>query len=113
MVDFSIFKPEIGQITNELQSLIMQLFPAAVISEDGDNVGFGFGSGYKDLVFVISPYKKHVNLGIVNGASLDDPDNLMEGKGKVHRHVNLKHIEQVRSPELRELMFRALQAARQ
>jgi hypothetical protein len=113
MVDFSIFKPEIGQIANELQSLIMQLFPAAVNSDDGDNVGFGFGSGYKDLVFVISPYKKHVNLGIVNGASLDDPDNLMEGKGKVHRHVNLQHVEQVRSPELRELMLRALQAARQ
>jgi hypothetical protein len=37
----------------------------------------------------------------------------MEGKGKVHRHVNLKHIEQVRSPELRELMLQALQAARQ
>lgn len=113
MVDFSIFKPEIGQIATELQSLIMQLFPAAAISEDGDNVGFGFGSGYKDLVFVISPHKKHVNPGIVNGASLDDPDNLMEGKGKVHRHVKLRNVEQVKSPFLKDLMLQALQAARQ
>jgi len=45
----------------------------------------------------------------VNGASLDDPHNLMSGKGKVHRYVKLQHIEQVQSPELRELMVRALQ----
>jgi hypothetical protein len=113
MVDFSIFQPEIVQIATKLQTQIMQIFPDAVISEDKDNIGFGYGSGYKDLVFVISPFTAHVNLGIVNNASLDDPDNLMEGKGKVHRHVNLKLIEQVRSPELRELMLRALQAARQ
>jgi hypothetical protein len=91
----------------------MQIFPDAVISEDKDNIGFGYGSGYKDLVFVISPFTAHVNLGIVNGASLDDPDNLMEGKGKVHRHVKLRNVEQVKSPYLRDLMLQALQAARQ
>jgi hypothetical protein len=65
------------------------------------------------LVFVISPYKEHVNLGIVNGASLNDPHNLMGRKGKVHRHVKLQRIEQVRSPELKELMHRALGAAQE
>jgi len=65
------------------------------------------------LVFVISPYKEHVNLGIVNGASIDDPNILMEGKGKVHRHVKHQRIEQVRSPELKELMHRALGAAQE
>ena len=74
-------------------------------------MGFGFGSGNKALLFVISPFENHINLGIVKGASLDDPHNLMEGKGKVHRHVKLQRIEQVRSPELKELMLRALQAA--
>ena len=63
------------------------------------------------MVFVISPYKEHVNLGIVNGASLDDPDKLMGGKGKVHRHVKLQHVEQVKSSDLRELMLRALHTA--
>jgi hypothetical protein len=47
------------------------------------------GSGYKGLVFVISPFKTHVNLGIVHGATLADPAGLLEGTGKVHRHVKL------------------------
>jgi hypothetical protein len=111
MVGFSDLDPKILEIAAEIQNIITQIFPAAVVSEDEDNIGYGFGSGYKGLVFVISPYREHVNLGIVNGASLDDPDHLMDGKGKVHRHVKLQRIEQVRSPELREMMLRALGAA--
>ena len=110
---FPASNPEILELASELQDLVLTIFPNAVISEDEDNIGYGFGSGYKDLVFVISQYKEHVNLGIVNGASLDDAHNLMSGKGKVHRHVKLQHIEQVQSPELRELMVRALQSVQE
>ena len=110
---FPTSNPEILELAAELQDLILTIFPNAVITEDEDNIGYGFGSGYKDLVFVISPYKEYVNLGIVNGASLDDPHNLMSGKGKVHRHVKLQHIEQVQSPELRELMVRTLQSVQE
>ena len=110
---FPASNPEILELASELQDLVLTIFPNAVISEDEDNIGYGFGSGYQDLVFVISPYKEHVNLGIVNGASLDEAHNLMSGKGKVHRHVKLQHIEQVQSPELRELMVRALQSVQE
>lgn len=110
---FPASNPEILELAAELQDVINSIFPSAVISEDKDNIGYGFGSGYKDLVFVISPFKEHVNLGIVNGASLDDPLNLMSGKGKVHRHVKVKQCEQVNSPELRFLMQQALRIAQQ
>ena len=117
LIDFESKFPTSNQgileLTTELHNLIMTIFPNAVISEDEDNIGYGFGSGYKDLVFVISPYKENVNLGIVNGASLDDPHNVMTGKGKVHRRVKLQHIEQMQSPELRELMVRALQSVQE
>ena len=33
--------------------------------------------------------KDHANLGFVYGAGLDDPDGLLEGKGKDGRHVKL------------------------
>ena len=35
----------------------------------------------------------------------------MEEKGKVHRHVKLRKIEQAHDPNLKELMGRALCAA--
>ncbi|GAH02226.1 unnamed protein product [marine sediment metagenome] len=115
LIDFEnevpVSNPDMLVLAAELQNLINTIFPNAVISEDEDNIGYGFGSSYKDLVFVISPFKESVNLGIVNGASLDDPHNLMGGKGKVHRHVKLRRIEQVKSPDLRDLMLRALRIA--
>ena len=116
-IDFKQKYPDIHhdllEVASELQDLILRIFPEPVISEDEDNIGYGFGSGYKDLVFVISPYKAHINLGIVNGAALEDPNSLMVGKGKVHRHAKLHHVEQVQSPDLMDLMLRALQAAQE
>ena len=113
MAEFPDLQPNVLEVAAELQSLITSIFPAAVVSEDEENVGFGFGSGYKDLVFVISPQSKYVNLGIVNGAILDDPHNLMKGKGKVHRHVKLHRVEQVQDPDLMELIRIALKAAQE
>lgn len=108
---FPELSPDVLEISNELQSIILRLFPAAEVTSDEDNIGFGFGSGYKDMVFVISPYTKHVNLGIVNGASLDDPEGLMQGSGKVHRHIKLHLVKDVHAPGLGELMQRALREA--
>jgi hypothetical protein len=109
--EFPELQPNLLEIAVELQRLILRIFPGAEATSDQENIGFGHGSGYKDLVFVISPQREHVNLGIVKGAALDDPNNLMEGKGKVHRHVKLHRVDQVYDPELEQLMHRALQAA--
>jgi len=103
-------QPQILAIAAGLQKLVLSIFPTAVITLDDENVGYGFGGGYKELVFVITPYSRHVNLGIVNGAPLEDPNGLMQGKGKVHRHVKLREIEAVRNPDLADLMGRALTA---
>ena len=54
---------------------------------------------------------EYVNLGIVKGASLDDPNGIMVGTGKVHRHVKVRRIEQTHDPDLEQLMQSALQAA--
>lgn len=108
---FPNLPPEILAIASALQNLILRLFPAAFVTSDQDNAGYGFGSGYKGLVFTITPYRKHVNLGIAQGASLDDPHGLLEGTGKVHRHVKLDKIEQVTDTALEELMRRAIKIA--
>lgn len=109
--DFPELHPDILEIALELQNLILRMFPAAKITSDGENVGFGLGSGHKDLVFVISPFKQHVNLGIVNGATLADPAGLMQGTGRAHRHVKLQRVEQLRDPKLEDLMLSALKVA--
>lgn len=98
------------ELATGLQEIILQIFPMTIISEDADNVGYGYGSGYKDLVYAISPFKAHVNLGNVNGASLDEPHQLMSGKGKVHRHIKVSRGDQLRDPNLNQLMQQALES---
>ena len=54
------------------------LYPDAVITVDGGDIGFGSGSGYQGLVFVVAPHNRHVTLGIAGGANPPDPAGLME-----------------------------------
>ncbi|NJD31963.1 MAG: DUF1801 domain-containing protein [Gammaproteobacteria bacterium] len=38
----------------------------------------------------VNVFKAHVNVGFFRGAELDDPRHLLEGTGKVMRHVKLR-----------------------
>ncbi|HLC05429.1 MAG TPA: DUF1801 domain-containing protein [Anaerolineales bacterium] len=89
-----------------------EVFPDAIESRDEADMGFGFGKGYKDMAFVISPQKSHVNLGIARGAELPDSFGLLRGSGKVHRHVRITSLEDLANPDLRRLMESALKAVR-
>ena len=75
-------------------------------------VGYGYGPGYKNAVCNLILSQKEVKLGIVYGASLPDPNNLMTGAGKVHRHVPLRSPADVCRPGLKALLQAALEAQR-
>lgn len=110
---FPDINPDLIRVALELQALVLDIYPDFVISEDDQNIGYGYGSGYKDLVFVISPHKAHVTLGIANGAALKDPYNLLEGKGKVHRHIKIMQAEQLRDPNLISLLTDAVHSTQE
>jgi hypothetical protein len=38
----------------------------------------------------VDAFKAHVNVGFFRGAELDDPDGLLEGTGKLMRHVKVR-----------------------
>lgn len=102
-------EPGVAALARSLYELILAVYPDATISVDGGDIGFGSGTGYQGLVFVVTPYSSHVNLGVFGGASLPDPAGLMEGSGKLHRHVKVRQDADVQRPELRELMVSAVQ----
>jgi hypothetical protein len=101
-------EPRVAELARHLCALVLQMYPDAVVTVDGGDIGFGSGTGYKGLVFVVAPHSRHVNLGIWGGAGLPDPAGLMEGTGKVHRHVKIRQTSDLDRPELRELMEAAL-----
>ncbi|MCZ4271514.1 DUF1801 domain-containing protein [Maritalea porphyrae] len=48
--------------------------------------------------------KDHANLGFVHGAKLDDPENLLEGKGKDGRHIKIYAQSDIIVPHLIPLL---------
>lgn len=93
------------------RSLVLEVFPDAIETAEGNELGYGFDSGYRGLVFTISLVKAGVNLGVFGGASLADPAGLMEGTGKVHRHVKIRSRAALNN-DLRDLLSTALDLRR-
>jgi hypothetical protein len=52
----------------------------------------------------ISAQKVDVNLGFYYGAELPDPDNLLQGTGKLLRHVKIRELTAIRGRALRRLL---------
>ncbi|NGN64394.1 DUF1801 domain-containing protein [Streptomyces sp. A7024] len=105
---FAARDPAIAALGRSTYERLLALFPEAVVTVDGNDIGFGTDAGYRGLVFTLSPAKAHVTLGIAGGASLPDPAGLLQGTGKVHRHVKLHATADLERPELTELLRAAL-----
>ena len=101
------FPPAIQETARRLLASARELIPDATESGHRGDYGIGTAPGYKGLVFVISPNANWVTLGIARGASLEDPEGLLEGRGKVHRHIKVADPEAADAPALRDLMRRA------
>jgi len=48
--------------------------------------------------------KAGVKIGLVRGSELDDPHGLLEGRGKVHRHLAVTCPADLRSPGVSALI---------
>lgn len=97
-----------AELARQTCALVADVLPDPVVTVDPDLVGFGTGPGYKGVRFTVSAHRAHVTLGIARGAVLPDPAGLMEGKGKVHRHVKIRETADLERPELRDLLESAL-----
>lgn len=52
--------------------------------------------------------KKHVTLGFQNGARMKDPDGVLEGEGKLMRHVKFERGADIDDPQCAGLIREAL-----
>jgi hypothetical protein len=66
---------------------------------------YGVGPKKKTEHFCyISAQQDDVNLGFYYGAELPDPEALLQGTGKLLRHVKIREAKALRSPALRQLL---------
>lgn len=100
------YPPEVQRLVLAARNFVLRIMPKVVEMVDPKSkvIGFGFGAGYKDMICSLMPAKTWVTLGIGWGADLPDPQKLMEGSGKVHRHVKLKSEAELKNPALEALL---------
>ena len=80
-------KGELGAIVARLVALVRSSVPAR--DELRVHGAPQFCIEGEPFCYVVG-YAKHVNLGFCEGASLPDPDRLLEGTGKSMRHVKMR-----------------------
>lgn len=79
-----------------LDSLVITAVPkASKVAKDGGTL-YTLKPEEKEGQFCgVFPYMAHVQLSFAQGASLDDPDGLLEGGGKFRRHLTYKSLDDV------------------
>ena len=109
---FSKFDEDTATLASKLRKFILEeLKDIMEIPDNSVNlVGYGYGTGYKDLICVIMLSKKGIKLGLNHGSELPDPNKLLTGSGKVHRYVEIKDEADIKSPALKKLVSEALKA---
>ena len=101
------FSSDIQNIARQTRQLIYDILPSVVEVVWAKQKITGFGTGIKkktEHFCWIMPTRNHVTLGFNYGAELTDPKNLLEGTGKLYRHIKIKSFEQLLNKELIKLL---------
>ena len=102
-------------IVVQLRKLVFDVHADAIeVVRLGDRAAT-YGVGPRKMIdgyAYILPYDRWVNLGFYQGASLPDPEGLLEGTGARMRHVKIRSIEEAGVPGLRRLLEEALKERR-
>jgi len=76
-------------------------------------IWFGFGPKMKDMFCYIATSTNHVNLGFNRGALLPDPNRVLEGEGKIMRHVKFRSVRDLERPFVRRYIRAAMELIEQ
>ncbi len=88
----SPYAPEVRNLALSARTFVLKTVPGLIEQVDSKAriVAYSYGPKYADMVCMIMPTKAGVNLGIAYAMELRDPKRLLQGTGKLHRHIKLK-----------------------
>jgi len=98
------YDPSITERALALREIVLEAAPQAIESiydaYSAVAIGFSFTGRLKDTFCHIATYAHHVNLGFNHGATLPDPQNILQGAGKAVRHIRITRESDLESPWL-------------
>ncbi|MDQ4003447.1 MAG: DUF1801 domain-containing protein [Actinomycetota bacterium] len=101
------FEPPVRDLAKRTRALIMEVYPEVVEVPWVQQNVVGYGVGPKKMsehFCYIAFHKDHVNLGFNQGAELPDPEGLLEGPGKMLRHVKIAKHDDLEDLAVRRLL---------
>jgi len=110
------YRQNLREITNDVRDLVRSTFPEAIekVYTGWKLIGYRLPDGKKGRYFCcVVPQKKEndVLLGFEYGIAMQDPRNLMEGKGTQVRFVRIKKRNQYADADLIWLIEEAAKVA--
>ena len=101
--------PRIRDLTMRTRALVLATLPGAVetVNPGRGNISYGLGAKMTGWACYIAAFRDHVNLGFLCGTQLPDPEALLEGTGKMLRHVKIRSSADLEMPALRALLLAA------
>jgi len=96
-------RPAVAEIARALRETVLAGFPGAVETFDAADglLAIGPGGSIRAFWFAIIPHTAHVNLQLVDGVDLPNPDGRIEGTGKRVRHIKVRSEDDARSDPVR------------
>ncbi|MFN3997338.1 DUF1801 domain-containing protein [Algoriphagus sp.] len=105
------YDPKVQDAFLQLRKLAKELLPEAeeIFYEGWKNISYGTGESRsdKDLIIYIAPFKDSVNLGFFRGAILPDEKKLLQGTGKLMRHLKIKKLTDFDLDVIKSLILEA------
>jgi hypothetical protein len=101
---FSALGPDQRHVLLELRGIIKAIDPAVI-----EEIKWGRPcySNARGLFCYLHSTKSYATLGFQKGASLDDPEQLLEGTGKDMRHIKLNRGRRAGDPAIVSLIRQA------
>ena len=67
-------------------------------------LGYGSSDRLKDGVIHVAVYTGHVNIGFNHGTELDNEEGMLQGTGRLVRHITIKSAADLRNPAVRKYL---------
>jgi len=99
-----------AELARSARELVLDVFPDAMETAERKEIGSGSIEGTRGWCSLCR--SSGLNFGIAEGATMSDPDGLIGGAGKRHRHHPVVDVVELSNPALRGLLERTLESRR-
>lgn len=82
------------------------------VDAEGAMIGYQLGTGYKGTVANVILSATEIKIGLAYSAEFYDPDCLLRGSGKVHKHVPISTEGELRKEAFLQLIDQSAAACR-